>query len=1044
MESLKKRRSGFRSRTTVIGQSLTTELANATPNLETIESYHLELLRLRDTILELDSQILDLSTENPEPEISDSSDKIMKVNLFISKAEKALQPPPNPLRSYHQEQNSNPTFAKLPQLYLLKFDGDPLSWNSFWELFKSSVHDRKDLPAPSKFQYLIGQLQGEALKLVNGFSHTSEEYKEAIELLVKTYGDKKILIQSRLNALFDLSSPDPTAESLSEFRSDYEGHIRVLKTLGTDVEASGFVFAHLLMRKLPITTRDNLNRANKADTWTLETFRESIKAEIDNLAALNENKCKSDPNVKSRFTPTASFPTVSKGTKIRLCPLCQGQHLIFNCDTYETPKSRSDRVKALKLCYNCLMSNHTVSMCLNNNNCRVCHKRHHTSLCNKNSKPENSKNFKNQNKPKMSKNSHESDVEPTGALVSTSSVPNHSLNRTAILPTADVTLSNDKISVKGKALLDTGSQRSFVLKSVVQNLKLKSHKTINLKIDGFQSKGTTETYNVVNLPIQTDEGIVTIDACVINSMVDRIYMPGRENLISKIKSNACKLADQSSNDRFNRIDVLIGVDHYFKFVHGNNLVDDIYQISSKLGTLIMGTVFNGNPDNESVSTVLRVGVSDISEDQNLSKLWELETIGISKPETDDRLALEKFQSSLEFDGNKYYADLPWKNDTVKLPTNISMAYSRMKSMWATLGKDETKLNHYDNVIKTQLERGFIEEVTDCTATSKRTHYLPHHFVEKNSETTPLRVVFDCSAKSGKNSYSLNDCLLTGPSLVHHMASILLRFRLDDFMCSSDIEKAFLMVGLNPDDRDSCRFFWPENVHDENSKIKTYRFCVVLFGSTASQFLLNSTLIHHLSKYNSAESLKLGRNIYIDNVLASFNSEISMQKFFSSAIKIMSDGGFTLREWISNSTKFNENLPEAYRNKSETHKILGVNWNVKDDTIKVSPFVPPSDFVPTKREVVKFIAKTFDVYGFLLPITITGKILIQDIWSHSIGWDEKIPQTLEKTWQSYIENLGKISISCQRKIGNFSCPILHVFADASKKAFGAAAYFAENG
>ena len=1044
METLTKRRGGFRARCTVMGQSLTTELAKPTPDLETIESYHLELLRLRDSILDLDSQILELTTENSDQEIADSSDKMMKVNLFISRAAKALLPPPsqdqlaqNPNnrnhQSYHQNQNRNAVFAKLPQLYLLKFDGDPLSWNSFWELFKTSVHDRTDLPAPSKFQYLIGQLQGEALKLVNGFSHTAEEYAEAIDLLVKTYGDKKILIQSRLNALFDIPSPEPTAESLSEFRSDYEGHLRVLKTLGTDVEASGFVFAHLLMRKLPVTTRDNLNRANTAESWSLQVFRDSIKVEIDNLAALNDKPCKSNLNIKTKFTPTASFPNVSKSVKSRSCQLCKGEHLIFNCSTYETPKSRSDRVKALKLCFNCLMSNHTVAQCLNSNSCRVCQKRHHTSL-HKNSKSENSKTVKNK-----------TDESPAEAqLVSTSSAQSHSLNRTSILPTADVILTNDKISVKGKALLDTGSQRSFVLKSVVQSLKLKSHKTLDLKIDGFQSKGKTETYGVVNLPIHTDEGIITIEACVVTTMVDRIYMPGRESLISQIKSSGYQLADKTSVDKFDRIDLLIGVDHYFKFVHGENLVDDIYQVSSKLGTLIMGTIYDGNADNASVSTVLRVGVSDTKDDQNLNKLWELETIGISKPETDDRVALEKFQSSLKFDGTKYYANLPWRNDTVKLPSNISMAYSRMKSMWSTLKKDLNKLNHYDSVIKNQLERGFIEEVTDCTVASKRTHYLPHHFVEKNSETTPLRVVFDCSAKTGQNSYSLNDCLLTGPSLVHHMASILLRFRLDDFMCSADIEKAFLMVGLNPDDRDSCRFFWPENVHDENSKIKTYRFCVVLFGSTASQFLLNSTLIHHLSKYDSIESKKLQRNIYIDNVLASFNSESLMKKFFSDAIKIMSDGGFTLREWVSNSTKFNENLPNEYRNKSDTHRILGVDWDVKNDEIKLTPFVPPSDFVPTKREVLKFVSKTFDIYGILLPITITSKLLIQDIWSNSIGWDEKIPETLYKTWKTYVENLSKISISFQRKIGNFKRPVLHVFADASKRTFGAVAYFAENG
>ena len=50
----------------------------------------------------------------------------------------------------------------------------------------------------------------------------------------------------------------------------------------------GYIFAHLLLRKLPASTRDNLNRANESTDWTLEVFRKSIQDEINHLAAANE------------------------------------------------------------------------------------------------------------------------------------------------------------------------------------------------------------------------------------------------------------------------------------------------------------------------------------------------------------------------------------------------------------------------------------------------------------------------------------------------------------------------------------------------------------------------------------------------------------------------------------------------------------------------------------------------------------------------------------------------------------------------------------
>ena len=51
------------------------------------------------------------------------------------------------------------------------------------------------------------------------------------------------------------------------------------------------------------------------------------------------------------------------------------------------------------------------------------------------------------------------------------------------------------------------------------------------------------------------------------------------------------------------------------------------------------------------------------------------------------------------------------------------------------------------------------------------HYLPHHLMKKESVTTPIRIVYDCSCQGGGNSASLNDCLMVG-----------LPFLNDYFMC----------------------------------------------------------------------------------------------------------------------------------------------------------------------------------------------------------------------------------------------------------------------
>ena len=114
---------------------------------------------------------------------------------------------------------------KLPSITLKKFGGDPIEWPAFWDLFRTSIHDRAELGAAAKFHYLVSQLESDAAMLLADFYHTETGYSEAVALLHSTYGKPKLSVQARLNAIFDLEPPLPTPQSLSRFRSQYEGHL---------------------------------------------------------------------------------------------------------------------------------------------------------------------------------------------------------------------------------------------------------------------------------------------------------------------------------------------------------------------------------------------------------------------------------------------------------------------------------------------------------------------------------------------------------------------------------------------------------------------------------------------------------------------------------------------------------------------------------------------------------------------------------------------------------------------------------------------------
>ncbi|VDH93045.1 Hypothetical predicted protein [Mytilus galloprovincialis] len=171
-----------------------------------------------------------------------------------------------------------------------------------------------------------------------------------------------------------------------------------------------------------------------------------------------------------------------------------------------------------------------------------------------------------------------------------------------------------------------------------------------------------------------------------------------------------------------------------------------------------------------------------------------------------------------------------------------------------LPKERRRLcwSYVGDIIKDQKRRGFIERRTENGNQSNRIHYIPHHAVKKDSSTTPIRIVYDCSCHESPHKASLNDCLMSVPPMLNDLTGILARFRLHKHAVTTDIEKAFLNVELDKEDRDVTRFFWLSDPSDPDSPLITYRFRVVLFGTTCSPYILNATLMKHF-KLNSCKN-----------------------------------------------------------------------------------------------------------------------------------------------------------------------------------------------
>lgn len=100
---------------------------------------------------------------------------------------------------------------------------------------------------------------------------------------------------------------------------------------------------------------------------------------------------------------------------------------------------------------------------------------------------------------------------------------------------------------------------------------------------------------------------------------------------------------------------------------------------------------------------------------------------------------------------------------------------------------------------------------------------------------------------------------------------------------------------------------------------------------------------------------------------------------------------------------------------------------------------------TKRSVLRSSARIFDPIGFLTPFTIRVKCIFQEMWRRGISWDEELPAELSEAWEQWCMELPQIyQIVIPRWYGvdkrsEEQSQILHVFTDASEKAYGAVAY-----
>ena len=1064
------KRGGLKGVITQILPRLKTEVESK--NLPSVSQSLAEVELYAERIKELDSQILDQTAENAETAASECLAQYefhkSYANLLFQ-ARELLKTQPEPV--IPKKESS----FRLSKLDIPKFDGSILDFQSWWDQYEVAVHTNTGLSPVEKFVHLRSLLTSEASLSIDGFPLTAGNYDEAITLLTDRYGKKSKLISAHVSKL--LSIDEITGVNPKNLRRQFdlmESQVRSLSTLNVTSDMYGCILLPILLSKIPTVIRLAWNRTDqsKVDVPNVHEFLTFLKTEIvareeagASFISTSGKKLSPPPRRKrpehdgerGKGEVFSSASALNVLPKTKKCLFCEGEHWSSQC--YESDKfskqERWNRVKEARACYLCLNVGHVVKDCPVASKVKLCQKcpsRHNAVLCGRSTDPTKGSNNVNQSIA----------IVPTN----TSTL---SLGQVVVYQTVVVNVTGDGGVCRARLLFDSGAGRSFIRTSLSRKLRCRrlGNETLDLgTFGGGQTRLKDARIVQASLSPLTGEQEMVVSLMESDNLCCPIPMVDSEDFQSRLDSLGIGLTDRPGVAEDSVIQIVIGLDLFPSFFLpvSRRIREGLFAQKTKLGWSLWGNrkVNSAGPGPSSNFVSVLFLKPDPVDDNDLAmkSLWDLEGVGIRQDEVkvSEHPLLGQFRDDVSYVDGRYEVALPWVNGKVIKDSNLLSAERRYLQLEKRFRRDSELCERYRDVFRSYLTDHIIELIPENEVLVKnsddcRVFYLPHRPVVKDSSlSTKVRPVFDGSAKNSE-FVSLNECLETGPCLLPDLISVLLRFRQWLIGITADITKAFLQVGVRRSDRDVLRFLMRL---DDSSDVQHYRFRRVPFGLCCSPFLLNATIRTHLQKDGSATALKALRDLYVDDLVSGVDTVEEAERYVRSSQSIFQKAGMNLGKWRTTSDLFSkvegDQTVEMSKNLNvltlSDAKVLGLTWCQDTDELSLHWTESAPMVMNTKRRILKIVAQIFDPLGFVAPFVVVLKILFQRLWVLSLDWDDLVPDDIEREASRWFQDFLRLKIQVPRKYfytGLLELAVsgrlqIHVFSDASLKAYGSVVFF----
>ncbi|KAJ8940972.1 hypothetical protein NQ318_015601 [Aromia moschata] len=245
--------------------------------------------------------------------------------------------------------------------------------------------------------------------------------------------------------------------------------------------------------------------------------------------------------------------------------------------------------------------------------------------------------------------------------------------------------------------------------------------------------------------------------------------------------------------------------------------------------------------------------------------------------------------------------------------------------------------------------------------------------------------------------------------------------------------------VREEDRSYQKILWRFSKDDP---VQTFVLNTVTYGMNCSPFLAIRTLLQLAKEFKNEfpiVSKILETDVYVDDVLSGSNSLNSALEVQQELISLLNKGCFELRKWASNHPGLLTHLPSSslpFALDSETDstvKILGLQWSPSSDSFIFK--ITPLQKICTKRSMLSDLARIFDPLGFLTPLTLYLKFIIQQLWARNTDWDSPPSDDIFDIWTQFKQELSAIQdIHIPRHIipESYIALELHGFCDASSR------------